>query len=143
MIPSEQWDVELLLAIRAVPWNWQAAEQRAKRFVFVPIVPPIDVLPPPLSQALPKGDRQVYIRKGIELAKYGMTPGCPGCLAVAAGGRAVAHSKECRERIEAAMEQDTDPRLTEAFLGKNKPNPQARAGGDPKPEKDREKDAPD
>jgi len=50
--------------------------------------------------------RQLYIRKVVELARYGYTDGCPGCVAVALGSAPVAHSKECRVRILEQMAKD-------------------------------------
>ena len=42
------------------------------------------------------------------LQKYGYTPGCKGCDAALGGRDARAHDEECRERIEAAMEEDPE-----------------------------------
>ncbi|CAK0838042.1 unnamed protein product, partial [Prorocentrum cordatum] len=54
----------------------------------------------------PAGPRAVYIRKDVEIAKYGLSPGCYGCAAILNGARAQAHSAECRARIEQAMQDD-------------------------------------
>ncbi|CAK0851548.1 unnamed protein product, partial [Prorocentrum cordatum] len=56
----------------------------------------------------PAGPRAVYIRKDVEIAKYGLSPGCYGCAAIHNGARAQAHSAECRARIEQAMQDDEE-----------------------------------
>jgi hypothetical protein len=48
-----------------------------------------------------------YIRRHIELSKYGCISGCTGCIAAAGGLGPRGHSDECRRRIEEAMEADT------------------------------------
>ncbi|CAK0843605.1 unnamed protein product [Prorocentrum cordatum] len=52
--------------------------------------------------------RAVYIRKDVEIAKYGLSPGCYGCAAILNGARAQAHSAKCRARIEQAMQDDEE-----------------------------------
>ncbi|CAK0903034.1 unnamed protein product, partial [Prorocentrum cordatum] len=54
------------------------------------------------------GPRAVYIRKDVEIAKYGITPGCYGCAAILGGARAQAHVAECRARIEQVMQDDDE-----------------------------------
>ena len=53
-------------------------------------------------------------RRGItqtDLDKYGLTPGCPGCLAKQRGEIAKrGHSEACRRRIEGMMKDDVDDR---------------------------------
>ncbi|CAK0860738.1 unnamed protein product, partial [Prorocentrum cordatum] len=56
----------------------------------------------------PAGPRAVYIRKDVEIAKYGLSPGCYGCAAILNGARAQAHSAERRARIEQAMQDDEE-----------------------------------
>ena len=47
--------------------------------------------------------RLVYIRRDVEIRKYGVTIGCPECKAITAGTTAQGHSDECRARIEQKM----------------------------------------
>ncbi|CAK0826820.1 unnamed protein product [Prorocentrum cordatum] len=56
----------------------------------------------------PAGPRAVYIRKDVEIAKCGLSPGCYGCAAILNGARAQARSAECRARIEQAMQDDEE-----------------------------------
>ena len=52
--------------------------------------------------------RQLPIRKNVEIAKFGYTPGCPRCDATQ-HSRSTAfteHSQSCRQRFEAAAGAD-------------------------------------
>ncbi len=51
------------------------------------------------------GPWAVYIRKAVELRKYGYTQGCPGCEAARYGLPPQTHSAECWQRIEQEMEK--------------------------------------
>ena len=80
--------------------------------------------------------RRVYIRRDVELARYGMTDGCQGCTAAHLGTTAMPHSEECRSRIMREMEIDKDDRLEAAnkrmldaaASAQQKPGTQARVG---------------
>ncbi|CAK0857642.1 unnamed protein product [Prorocentrum cordatum] len=61
--------------------------------------------------------RRYVLKKDIE--RFGATPGCPGCADLMARGSArVAHSQECRDRIEAELMKDSagQRRLAEHHL---------------------------
>ena len=58
---------------------------------------------PPQVHPVASQPRRVYIRTEVELARYGYTDDCPGCMAAALGTKAVGHSAECRARIEREM----------------------------------------
>ena len=75
-------------------------------FVPAPEVPPEHVLPPPVGEPAGPRSRRVYIRRDVEIRKYGVTIGCPGCMAITAGTTAQGHSDECRARIEQKMLED-------------------------------------
>ena len=47
--------------------------------------------------------RRVYIKRDVEIRKYGVTIGCPECMAITAGTTAQGHSDECWARIEQKM----------------------------------------
>ncbi|CAK0876009.1 unnamed protein product [Prorocentrum cordatum] len=47
-------------------------------------------------------------QEDVEIAKYGISPGCHGCAAILNGARAQAHSAERRARIEQAMQDDEE-----------------------------------
>ena len=65
----------------------------------------IGELPPPIVPVA-VGLRRVYIRRGVELLKYGYTVGCLGCDAARSDTVAKPHSDACRKRVEQAMAAD-------------------------------------
>ena len=65
------------------------------------------VLPPIEKEVVP---RQVYIQK-TDLLKYGYSRGCDGCKAARSGSKAIAHSPQCRARIEGEMKKDESQNL--------------------------------
>ena len=76
--------------------------------IVVPGSSPVVVLPPIPALIRPNLPKRVYIRREVEITKYGMTPNCPGCRAIAAGVRPQSHSEECRKRIEQCMRDDDE-----------------------------------
>eukprot|EP00971_Amphidinium_carterae_P329001 6461214-Amphidinium_carterae.2 len=56
----------------------------------------------------PPAPRGVYIRRGVELEKFGPMENCPGCRAYVQGLKAVPHSALCRARISEAMRADVN-----------------------------------
>ena len=76
----------------------------AVKIVADKVVP--DPLPPPAPAALgPVQPRRLYIRREVEIARYGGTEGFPGCLAAALNRTAVSHSAECRARFDMELEK--------------------------------------
>ena len=106
VLGGDAWDRELLLAVKGLPWD-RRRQNVAVRIEIPASVPlPDGFLPPPLATEGTPVPRRVYIRKDIEIHKYGLTPGCPGCTAILAELRHQPHSEECRKRIEEAMRKD-------------------------------------
>ena len=66
-----------------------------------PVVPASELPKEPSTRASSR--HHVHIRREVELKKFGMTDGCPGCLAAQLGVTAARHSDACRARIEEAM----------------------------------------
>ena len=93
-------------------------EEAPLRVSAEPVVQEDELPRSPVPRAPEVAGRRVYIRRDKELAKYGYTPGCPGCVVAQAGGRPQSHSFECRDRIQGRMEEDEEgkQRLTEAVL---------------------------
>ena len=50
--------------------------------------------------------RRFYIRRGGEVAKYGVSDDCEGCSVAQIGAEAKSRSEGCRERIRQAMMND-------------------------------------
>ena len=124
-------DLELFNKLCGVPWNPRPHEEvlpEGAARVVVDRVPPVDpgaVPPQPRAAAAEprqSGSRAVYIRRDVELLRYGYTDGCPGCTAAQLGGNPVSHSAACRARIEQAMAADAGaaPRLEEARARKRR-----------------------
>ena len=106
---DEAWDPELLLAVKGLPWDRKRQDARQGSAGAAPVRLPSQPVPvdlPAAEEPAQPTHRRVYIRKQVELAKYGMTEGCHGCVAAATGSRAVPHNEECRRRIETAMGAD-------------------------------------
>ena len=96
------------------------------RIVAEPVVATADLPPAASAKALVR--RNFYVKEK-DIAKYGDTVGCPGCIARALGGRVVAHGAECRARVEAAIvaEGDVDMRVEAAHARKREGDGQAVA----------------
>ena len=58
-----------------------------------------------MPRTQPKVPRELCITKRL-LAKFGSTPGCPGCIQAQIGIGQRAHTTECRLRIYKAMQED-------------------------------------
>ena len=107
MVPQiDAWDIELLLAVKRLPWDRRRDDLAGRIRLPAPEVPPEHVLPPPMGEPAGPRSRRVYIIRDVEIRKYGVTIGCPGCMAITAGTTAQGHSDECRARIEQKMIED-------------------------------------
>ena len=106
-------DPELLKSIRGYPWRLTPGDVQNEpgevpaMVASEPVVPE-DELPPrlPREREAEVAPRRVYIRRNVELRKYGFTQGCRGCMAAETGNAPENHSEACRRRIESAMEAD-------------------------------------
>ena len=68
-----------------------------------PAIPEREAPPPTVGEQLP---RRVYIRRSVELARYGYTDRCIGCQHARFGLKPADHSEECRARIVRNMTTD-------------------------------------
>ena len=73
-----------------------------------PPVPAV-VMPAPEAIVRTPQQRRRYILKQ-DVARYGPTPGCEACVALAGGAQRVTkpHSDECRARMDELMQRDED-----------------------------------
>ena len=109
LVPEvDAWDVELLLAVKGLPWDRRRADPSATVRLPITTMPAESMLPPPPCAAPVPNARRVYIRKDVEIRKYGVTLGCPGCMAITAGGPSDKHNDECRSRVEQLMREDAE-----------------------------------
>ena len=94
MVPEiDAWDIELLLAVKGLPWDRRRGDPAARIRLPAPEVPSEHVLPPPVGELAGPRSRRVYIRRDVETRKYGVAIGYPGCMAIT-GTTAQRHSDE-------------------------------------------------
>ena len=112
---GERSDLGLFNSFTGTPWHpipaEPSTEPAATGVLACPWPVPVADLPPhaPPTPIVP---RAFTIRRKVELAQYGVTPGCPGCRAAMENSpHAVQHSTACRERIRAEMAKSVDGRL--------------------------------
>ena len=111
---GQRGDAAYAKSIRGVPWQPNPAEaaegeplgMAQARIVSVPMVavenrPAVPVMEPRDYKA-----RRFYIRREVELAKYGFSDDCEGCRVAQVGAAAKPHSEGCREHIRQAMMND-------------------------------------
>ena len=111
-------DPELLKSIRGYPWRLTPGDVQNEpgevptMVASEPVVPE-DELPPrlPREREAEVAPRRVYIRRNVELRKYGFTQSCRGCMAAETGHALANQSEACRRRIESAMEADDVERV--------------------------------
>ena len=114
MLVEQRGDAAYAKSIRGVPWQPNPAEAAEgeplgiaqARIVSVPIVavenrPAVPVMEPRDYKA-----HRIYIRREVELAKYGFSDDCEGCRLAQVGAEAKPHSAGCRGRIRQAMMTD-------------------------------------
>ena len=102
---DQRWDNEFVRKCRGVPWMLVGQELEVRP----PPVPAVVMLAPEAIVRTPQ-QRRSYILKQ-DVARYGPTPGCEACGALAGGAQRVTkpHSDECRARMdELIMQRDED-----------------------------------
>ena len=93
MPPSAQADKTLFAEVKGVTWDpvpgsMDGEVPVAKVRIQADTVVPDAALPPVVDTRGAPGTRhRVHLRRDVELVRYGYTPGCPGCIAAAVGGR--------------------------------------------------------
>ena len=94
MVPEiDAWDIELLLAVKGLPWDRRRADPAAR-------------IKSSLGSRGAARARRVYFRRAVEIRKYGVTVGCLGCMSITAGTTVEGLSDECRARIDQKMLED-------------------------------------
>jgi len=113
--PDEAADPVLVTQIKGKPWQMTpsmpreaAPEDLPVRIVVEPEIPISELPVRTEATSEPRRPYRVSIRKNVELAKYGPTDGCQGCIHSVAGLQARQHNEECRARIEREMRQDPE-----------------------------------
>jgi hypothetical protein len=120
---GDRKDSELFMYIKGssckpVPVDETLEEGHARSLLPVPVVMAASSsLTPPLQarRRVPGPQRRVYIRRRVELRKYGFTKGCLGCdwAARTSSTLAKGHSDKCRIRIVELLRVDESDRRTQ------------------------------
>ena len=101
---DKQWDNEFIRKCRGVPWMLIGEEPEVRP-------PPVTEVVMPILERIVRTPQQKrrYILKQ-DVARYGPTPGCEACAALAGGAQRVTkpHSDECRARTDELMQRDED-----------------------------------
>ena len=146
MTEQERWKTDDWDQIVGTPWEPKPAEEAAQALPMVAIAQGEAGPPPPpleLPGEQPGRARRVYIRREVELQRYGPTQGCDGCEAATAGRGPRAHSEICRRRIEQAMKDDQDDlgrmriAMADARRDQEDGGAEDRRGGAPRPKRPR------
>ena len=122
MPAGQQGDARHAKSIRGVPWQQNPAEAAEgepvsmARIVGVPMVPSEHRPVVPVVDPREYRVRRFYIRREVELVKFGYAENCDGCNAAQLGAEAKPHGEGCGERIRQAMMNDDmgQQRLQEA-----------------------------
>ena len=104
---EDSGDGMLFNSISGAPWELQpGAEGGVVNRVQLDVqaaIPEGEAPPPTVGEQLP---RRVYIRRSVELARYGYTDRCIGCQHARLGLKPADHNEECRARIVRNMTAD-------------------------------------
>ena len=111
----ERWHPDLLGAIRATPWRNPALPLGEEPAAVLPPLPAEERAPAPAPDEARRNVKSVYIRNK-DLAKHSYTATCGKCQKMRLGHptKGMAHTPECRARIELAMAEEDDPRWNAA-----------------------------
>ena len=103
---GQRGDAAYTKSIRGVPWQPNPAEAAQARIISVPMVAVEHRPAVPVMELRDYKARRFYIRREVELAKYGFSDDCDGCRVAQVGAEAKPHSEGCCERIRKAMMND-------------------------------------
>ncbi len=113
--PDEVADPVLVMQVKGKPWRMTpsmprdaAPEDLPVNIVVEPEIPVAELPVRPEVQSGPRRPYRFSIRRNVELARYGYTDDCQGCIHSQAGLPAREHTEECRARIEREMSQDPE-----------------------------------
>ena len=141
---KDSGDGMLLNSIRGAPWELQPGAEggvvnRVQLDVQVAI-PERQAPPPTVGEQLP---RRVYIRRSVEVARYGYTNRCIGCQHAILALKPADHNEECRarivrhmtaddnlnQRVQIAQDRTIEATLSEARAGErdSSPEPDSRS----------------
>ena len=100
LVEERRWDAAGLKELKGVPWDL-ASDKKIEVDIPMPQEEqgaPVPPIPPDITT------RRMYITKK-DIRKFGMTQGCPGCVAIANQTTPLAHSDRCRDNISKKLEE--------------------------------------
>ena len=107
-----QWRLADVYAVRGTPWCREPIVGTGKEPLFHGQIPTRVELPPTIPRGEQRADpedpfkdvesKRFYMHKEY-LDKFGMTPGCNGCLVLMIGAPTANHSEVCRPRVEGEL----------------------------------------
>jgi len=113
----ERWNLDQFNNFKGVPWETipgHEAEEIRSHILLPPPPGPL-IAHPPQSQSIHPPRRMRLSQDDV--IRTGITPGCPGCLDIAAGrggmrGSAT-HNEDCRTRVEGYLRRTGNKRIAE------------------------------
>ena len=116
MLVVQRGDAAYAKSIRGVPWQPNPADaaegeplgMAQARIVSVPMVAVENRLAIPVTDPGDYKARRFYIRREVELAKYGFSDDCEWCRVAQVGAEAKPHRERCCERIRQATMNDDE-----------------------------------
>ena len=106
-IGDKRWNKEQLEKAKVVPWEPTPGAEADQIYSRFRAVPPANqpINEPTTRDSNPRG---IHITKE-DIKRYGVTPGCRGCIAANRGEKPRTHIERCRARVEGkVMEDDPD-----------------------------------
>ena len=94
----------MIKAIKGTPWDPISSEKLSVNMGENAEQPKDVPAPPEVGMKFP---RRLKITKE-DIRRFGYTPGCQGCIAIAARKTVQGHNDKCRDRIQARLEQDDE-----------------------------------
>jgi len=106
-----KWNLELFNGFKRLPWEPVSGSESSEVRTRVRLPESSeDFTRPARTRDVEVMPRRHWITPE-DVREYGMTPNCAGCRNANAGGRAVKHTEECRERMRKELEKREDTRL--------------------------------
>ena len=108
---EQQWDPEVMSKMRGVPWEPVPGREGIEIRSRIEL-PKVEGDPPKVEEPRPKE----YARRRPNITRddvrdWGLTPGCPGCIAANRNGPPRGHTQACRDRMEGFMATKGDERV--------------------------------
>ena len=127
---DQKWSIDGINEVRGPPWNVTAPVQPMRAVADAVQAPPPIVVVQPGPQVDRPPDAAVAVREDVPaepevrrtprampvkreyIEKFGITPGCSGCISVKRGfGQQIQHNEECRSRITLKISEEVQEQM--------------------------------